>query len=99
MHPDPERMLAGQNVGFLKECTNLIPSITLADQATGRIYGRIKKGKIRWTDAEILENVIQDEESKAGLEAFTASFPKTITTEIQSVDATQFSSLGQWAGE
>ena len=99
MHPDPERMLAGQNVGFLKECTNLIPSITLADQATGRIYGRVKNGKIIWTDAKILASVIKDEETRIALEALTGSFPKTIPTEIQSVDTTQTSTLGQWTGE
>ena len=99
VYPDGKRMYAGRNIGFLQECTKLIPSITFADQATGRIYGTLYNGKINWTDAEVLESIIQDEDTKTILEVFAGSVPKTNSAKIQSIDATRVSTLGQWPGE
>jgi hypothetical protein len=96
VYPDAEKMLPGRNAGFLQECAKLIPSITFADQTTGRIYGKMKKGKINWTDGDMLASVIQDGDTKAGLEALTGSVPESTAREIRSLDASDACTLGQW---
>ena len=96
VYPDPEKMLAGQNAGFLQECARLIPSITFADQATGRIYGRMEKGEIDWTDGDMLARVIQDGDARAGLEALTGALPASTAGETRSLIAGDTPTLGQW---
>jgi hypothetical protein len=96
VYPDPEKMLAGQNAGFLQECAKLIPSITFANQTTGRIYGKMENGVINWTDGDILASVIQDGDAKAGLEILTGALPVSTARETRSLGAGDARTLGQW---
>ena len=96
VYPDPEEMLADQNAGFLQECAELIPSITFADQTTGRIYGRMENGVFNWTDGDMLARVIQDGDAKAGLEILTGSSPVSSAREMRSLGAGDARPLGRW---
>ena len=98
VYPDPEKMSADRNTEFLQECARLIPSITFADQATGRIYGKIERGQMKWTDGDILASVIEDDDTKAGLETLAGSLPEDLAGQIRYLDASNVSTLGQWGG-
>ena len=96
IYPDSENMKADQNTGFLQDCAKLIPSITFADQSTGRIYGKLERGEFSWTDGDMLAHVLQDTDSKAGLEALTSALPENAASEIQKLEAGDAPTLGQW---
>ncbi len=71
-------------------------SFTFADQATGRIYGKMKNGEINWTDGDMLASVIRDGDTRAGLEALTGSLPESTARETRSLVAGDTHTLGQW---
>ena len=96
IYPDSETMAAGRNAGFLQACAKLIPSITFADQTTGRVYGRMENGEIKWTDGDTLAIVIRDEDAKAGLETLTGRLPENTDREYRRLSPVAFPTLGQW---
>ena len=96
IYPDSAKMTAEQNAGFLQECAKLIPSITFADQSTGRVYGRMDNGEIKWTDGDILARVIQDVDSKVALETLTGPLPENTKSEFECLSPVDFPTLGQW---
>ena len=60
----PEEVYVGENlvpecnVDFLKRCARLIPIINFADYATGRVYGRLSRGKWVWRDERRFAEVL-----------------------------------------
>ncbi len=96
VYPDPEKMQADQNTGFLQECAKLLPSITFAEQSTGRVYGNLEKGEFNWTDGEALANVLQDEDTRTALEILTGSLPECEDQEKKVLSADDEPTLGQW---
>jgi hypothetical protein len=96
VYPGAETMSAGRNAGFLQECAKFIPSITFADQATGRIYGRMGKGEIDWIDGNMLCHAVRDADSKAGLEALTGPLPECTAGQARFLGAGDARTLGQW---
>ena len=96
IYPDAECMAADRNTQFLQDCAKLIPSITFADQTTGRVYGRMENGTINWTDGDTLAIVIQDEDTKAGLEILTGPLPENIDSKRQILNPLAVPTMGQW---
>jgi len=89
-------MRADKNVGFLQECAKLLPSITFADQASGKIYGKMESSEITWTNGELLAQIIKDEDTKIALEILTGSPPETNARESLTLDRSNALTLGQW---
>ena len=62
-------MAAQRNTGFLERCARLIPKMNFADQATGLVYARLEGGKWTWCDTPLLEQMLRDDDTRAGLAA------------------------------
>ena len=99
VYPDPAKLSADQNAGFLQECAKLIPSITFADQANGRIYGVMKEGEVTWTDEEILSSVMRESDAQAGLAVLAGELSGGANVAPQVLKAGDFPTLGQWGEE
>jgi hypothetical protein len=96
IYPDSKKMRANQNVGFLLTCAKLLLSITFADQATGKIYGKMKNGEINWTDGDLLAHVTLNKDTKTALEILTGSLPLSTAREPRVLDSKNARTLGQW---
>ena len=63
---------AERNVGFMKRCVRLIPTINFADHKTGRIYARLERGSWSWRDEEQFARSLEDADDRAGLSVIQA---------------------------
>jgi hypothetical protein len=63
---------AERNVGFMKRCVRLIPTINFADYKTGRVYARLERGSWSWRDEEQFARSLADSDDKAGLSVILA---------------------------
>ncbi len=57
------------NTHFLAQCARTLPAIDFADFETGRIYARLEKGALVWTDPEPLARAMSSPDVRAGLTA------------------------------
>jgi hypothetical protein len=61
-----------RNVDFLKRCARLIPIINFAEYQTGETYARLEHGKWAWRDEQRFACMLDDPDTRAGLEAIAA---------------------------
>jgi hypothetical protein len=90
---------AERNVGFMKRCVRLIPTINFADYETGRVYARLEHGSWSWRDEEQFARSLADPDDRAGLSAIVANGGST-TGETPDVltklEADKLHTLGAW---
>jgi hypothetical protein len=98
VYRDRESMLAANNTHFLAQCVHTIPIVNFAERATGRIYARFEGGRLARVDREMLEHMMQDEETHAGILAVApdALSGKGSTGRIDVLQANRFHTLGRW---
>jgi hypothetical protein len=61
-HPDSQA--PGKNTEFLRECARKIPAINFVDRKSGRVYAKVRGGKLTRDEPELC-----DPEANAGLDA------------------------------
>src|SRR5229473_1445003 len=100
VYRDRETMAAANNTQFLAQCVHTIPTLNFADRNTGRIYLRFESGRLAWTDRQMLEQALEDEETRAGIFAIApdATSSSGAIGPIQVLQANRFHTLGQWGG-
>ena len=67
LYRDPGSLAPSANADFLRQCVERFGEINFADQATGRIYLRLKSGAPVWADRDVLPQAATDAETRAGL--------------------------------
>jgi hypothetical protein len=69
LYPDPELLAAERNSGFLRHCVEAFRVVNFADQAGGRIYLTIERGKPPFKDSEPFQAAMRDPDTLAGVQA------------------------------
>ena len=100
VYRDRETMVAANNTQFLAQCVHTIPTLNFADRDTGRIYLRFESGRLAWTNRQMLEQALDEEETRAGILAIApdATSSSGAIGPIQVLQANRFHTLGQWGG-
>ena len=95
-----ETMAAADNTQFLVQCVRTIPIVNFAARDTGRIYARFESGRLARVDRQMLEDMLQDEETRAGILAVApdAMSGSGGTGPLDVLQANRFHTLGQWGG-
>jgi hypothetical protein len=103
VYGDATAMAAASNVGFLLECARTLPRLCFANRDTGRIYARIERGRLAWTDPAALADALEDGETHAGLTAIVPDVaahasraPGAATDAPAYLEAERFHTLGRW---
>ena len=103
LYDDRDALAPQNNTGFLVECARRLRIVNFADQATGRIYLRMKEGSPLWADREALDVAMADPATRTGLLAVAPSIAAgTIATPEQPVylaahlGAERIHTLGRW---
>ena len=100
VYRDREAMAAANNTQFLARCIHEIPVVNFAARDTGRIYARFESGRLARADRHMLEHVLQDDETRAGILAVApdamSSNGDAGTMEV--LQANRFHTLGRWGG-
>ena len=103
LYPDRRLLAPEHNVGFLKRCIDEFREVIFADQASGRIYLRIRCGAKVLVDREALQKALLDPDIQASLRivapgAFAGSV--AVTDRSQHLEETRQgalrSTIGQW---
>ena len=81
VYPDPSQMESAKNADFLQQCAQKIPKINFVDPDSKHIYACMESNKMSWLDPELIENMLDKPETRAG---FLAIAPKLIE-EFESV--------------
>jgi hypothetical protein len=87
------------NVGFVKRCVRLIPTINFADYATGRVYARLEHGTWSWRDEEQFARSLEDPDGKAALGAIIAKEDNTareMPAVLDHLETDKLHTLGAW---
>jgi len=66
---DEKVMNPAANTKFLERCSRLIETVTFADSESGRVYGRMERGKWVWRDPDLLAEIAGDADWVEGLQA------------------------------
>jgi hypothetical protein len=69
LYRDGTPLAPERNAGFLSRCVQRFAEVSFADQATGRIYLQVARGRPVWVDRAGLERAFGDPETRAGLQA------------------------------
>jgi hypothetical protein len=93
-----KELVPQRNVDFLKRCARLIPVINFADYATGRAFARLEHGTWVWRDERRFAGVLDDPDSRAGLEAIAAQrcYSAAGMPEPADLAAEKLHTLGEW---
>jgi hypothetical protein len=67
LYPDPASLVPEANTEFLTRCAAHFAEINFADQATGRIYLRLKAGVPLWADRDALRQAAANADTRTGL--------------------------------
>lgn len=67
VYRDREGMAAPKNTGFLVQCARRLSALNFASPSSGRIYLRVERGALAWTDPELLRVAMEDPETRAGV--------------------------------
>jgi hypothetical protein len=86
----------GKNTEFLRQCVRRIPAINFVDHESGRIYARVRDGKLTRHGPEP-----SDPDTRAGLEAVTAELSRHFPCEPEisgPLALPPVHTLGSWGG-
>jgi hypothetical protein len=92
---------AGHNVDFLKRCAEQIAEVNFATQSNGRIYAKVKEGRLAWCDRSFV--AAQDPQSALRIALNALGYDEMVRgdeTGAELIDIeheTQFT-LGRWIG-
>ena len=67
LYPDPAVLAPERNLAFLRQCVAHFPNVNFAEQATGRIYLRLVRGKPAWVDRDVLARALAEPDTRAGV--------------------------------
>ncbi|MBO0757158.1 MAG: hypothetical protein J2P54_14955 [Bradyrhizobiaceae bacterium] len=90
---------AERNVGFMKRCVRLIPTINFADYKTGRVYARLEHGSWAWRDEEQFARSLEDPDDRAGLSVIIAKGDSTageVPDVFANLEDDKLHTLGAW---
>jgi hypothetical protein len=103
LYKDRNLLAPEHNMGMLKGCIAGFPEVNFADQATGRIYLRIRAGMPVAVDREGLESAMQDPDTEASIRMVA---PAALTGNVAAFERPQrladpqvaplLPTLGQW---
>jgi hypothetical protein len=106
LYPDRTLLAPEHNVGFLKRSIQAFHEVNFANQATGRIYVRIRSGVPVLIDREGLNEAIEDPDAYAALRVIA---PGVFDGEARAVERPQYlkesdgpatsPTLGEWGKE
>ncbi len=88
---------AEANCGFLKQCAEMMETITFANQQSGHIYGVLKDGEWALCDSTYVANYITDVDTLAGLEMLGWEGVQLGDSKRGKVSPECSDTLGQWA--
>jgi len=105
LYPDPTLLAPEKNAGFLSRCVQRFAEVSFADQATGRVYLQVARGRPVWADRAGLARALEDPDTRAGLRVtipalFDGSVPDAAQPRFLRDDAQlgHLHTLGSWGG-
>jgi hypothetical protein len=102
LYSDPALLAPEKNTKFLKRCVASFRWVNLADQASGRVYLRIERGRAIAKDPSVFEIAVRVPDTLAGIraicpDALYGAVPDHGAQYLRARDgATSPPSLGQW---
>jgi hypothetical protein len=100
VYGDAASRAASSNTAFLLECARTLPRVNFADRDTGRVYARIERGRLMWTDTAALAHALADDDTRAGLTAVApdvaADAADAASSAPEYLQADRFQTLGRW---
>jgi hypothetical protein len=87
LYPDRALLAAERNSGFLRHCVEAFRVVNFADQAAGRIYLAIERGKPAFKDPEPFQAAMQDPDTLAGVRAVA---PRSLCGDVGSADRARY---------
>jgi hypothetical protein len=78
VYPLQEQMAAASNTGFLVNCVTRIPKINFVNRVDGKIYACMETGKMRWVDPDIINRLLEDEDTIAAFQAMVPGFSESL---------------------
>ena len=67
VYPSATDMAPEANTGFVVDCARKIPRINFVERSSGLVYACMESGHMQWVDHELLQSVMADHETQAGL--------------------------------
>jgi len=98
VYGDADAMDPARNVSFLVACARQLPVVNFALGGTGRIYARVERGRVAWTDPGLLAQAMAESATREGLLAVArdiATF-KPVEEAPRVLDAARYHTLGKW---
>jgi hypothetical protein len=103
LYPDRSLLAPQKNIYFLKRCVESFHWVNFADQASGRVYLRIERGKAVFKDAAAFQFAARNPDTLAAIEAVAPDAPDALRGEGSAVRAEYLHdkdggapTLGQW---
>jgi hypothetical protein len=102
LYPDRALLVAEKNVNFLRRCVGIFHRVNFAEQASGRIYLCIERGRPISKDGAVLERVLKSPDTLAairavGSDALTGGVPEAPRAAyLTGKDRPAPPTLGQW---
>ena len=102
LYSDPAQLAPEKNVKFLRRCVASFRWVNLADQASGRVYLRIERGRAIAKDPAVFEIAVRVPDTLAAIRAICPgalleAVPEQGAQYLRARDgATSAPSLGQW---
>jgi len=87
LYADRELLAAERNTGFLMHCVDAFRVVNFADQASGRIYLTIERGKPAIKDPEPFQAAVRNPDTLAGVQAVA---PRALGGDVGSVDRARY---------
>ena len=103
LYPDARLLAPALNSGFLRQCIERFREVDFADQASGRVYLRVRRGAPLWADREALARALVNDDTREALAqvlpaATDASLPSPeLPTHLaRAKDDEPIATLGEW---
>lgn len=69
LYPEPALLAPEKNTAFLEQSVGRFGTVDFAERASGRIYLRLSSGRPIWADRSLLQQVLGDPDTRAGVAA------------------------------
>jgi ABC-type microcin C transport system permease subunit YejE len=102
LYPDRSLLLAEKNLNFLRRCVQTFHWVNFADQASGRVYLRIERGKPVQVDGAALRAAALQPDTLAVIQSVAPEALQGAVPDLQHADFLEAQdgggppSLGQW---
>ena len=99
VYGDTRAMRAESNTAFLVQCVRMLPTVSFANADSRRLYARLERGRLVWTDPELLARALDDPTIRAGLVAVAhdiEGFRNEVPFAPRALDAARYHTLGRW---